>query len=40
MSLSKPFLALAALVVGIGLGVAANEVLRPDHFAELASARP
>jgi hypothetical protein len=36
MSLSKPFLALAALVVGIGLGVAANEALRPDHFAELA----
>ena len=35
-SLSKPFLALAALVVGIGLGVAGNEALRPDHFAALA----
>jgi len=33
---SKSISALAVLVVGVGLGFAGNEVLRPDHFAELA----
>ena len=37
MSLSKPLIAIAALIVGAPLGFGGSVAARPDHFAALAN---
>jgi hypothetical protein len=36
VTVGRSISALAVLVIGIGLGFAVNQVLRPDHFAALS----